>query len=159
MKIDASFPFENCTVYLNKNNENRNIVLLMNKETKNRRNMSYARYLMCVKEKRILEKYEQVDHIDEDKTNDNINNLQILLKLENIRKHHRFMNIKPRMVKMTCPNCNNIFNRRIDNSHVQRKHKNYCCCSLKCQHILQSRRLSKEDMIEIGKNQVIEIFR
>lgn len=40
--------------------------------------ISYSRYLMCVKEGRILSKNEEVDHIDNNKTNDDPSNLQII---------------------------------------------------------------------------------
>ena len=42
---------------------------------------------MCVKLGRYLQPGEEVDHIDNDKTNDSIDNLQILTGEENIRKY------------------------------------------------------------------------
>ena len=44
------------------------------------------RYLLAVKLGRYLTDEEQVDHIDDDKTNDNIDNLQILTVKENAVK-------------------------------------------------------------------------
>jgi hypothetical protein len=41
---------------------------------------------MCQKENRILEDWEEVDHIDDNTMNDNIDNLQILTRTENERK-------------------------------------------------------------------------
>lgn len=48
--------------------------------------ISYARYLMQNNLGRELDKNEEVDHIDNDFTNDDIGNLQILSKEENHRK-------------------------------------------------------------------------
>lgn len=49
----------------------------------------YARYLLEKHLGRKLTKYETVDHIDEDPTNDRLSNLQILSKAENSRKSLR----------------------------------------------------------------------
>ena len=49
-----------------------------------------ARHLMELKEERILDRDEQVDHVDEDKTNDHIDNLQILPVSENIKKNREY---------------------------------------------------------------------
>lgn len=51
-----------------------------------RTSMTYARYLMCVKENRWLKPNEHVDHINNDKKDDRIENLQILSPKDNIRK-------------------------------------------------------------------------
>lgn len=50
---------------------------------------AYARYLMSVKLGRKLSRSEQVDHIDEDKTNDSIDNLQVITQKENLAKNHK----------------------------------------------------------------------
>lgn len=54
------------------------------------RSITYARSLMILKEKRILATEEEVDHVDENKSNDDISNLQILTEAENIRKNTLF---------------------------------------------------------------------
>lgn len=51
-----------------------------------RRTVSYPRHLMMVHLDRELEYWETVDHIDEDFTNDDMDNLQILTRAENIQK-------------------------------------------------------------------------
>lgn len=48
----------------------------------------YARYLMAVKLGRYLTKDEEVDHIDNDCTNNSLDNLQILTRSENVKKEH-----------------------------------------------------------------------
>lgn len=72
--------------YLVTNRENRKTVILYNSKT-DRSTTQYARYLMAVKIGRYLTKDETVDHIDEDKTNDTIDNLQIISLKDNITKH------------------------------------------------------------------------
>ena len=51
-----------------------------------RKTSAYARYLMEQHLGRSLTDEEEVDHIDNDNTNDNIENLQILTREENMRK-------------------------------------------------------------------------
>lgn len=50
---------------------------------------SFARYLMATKRGRYLEKDEEVDHINNNKIDDRISNLQVLTKSENIQKERK----------------------------------------------------------------------
>ncbi len=75
---------------------------------------SLARYQMSVKLGRILAKEETVDHIDGDKTNDQIGNLQILTMQENIRKSASGRS----MVTLICPHCYNPFTREVRQTHL-----------------------------------------
>lgn len=71
------------------------------------RTLSYSKALVEVKEGRLLLENETADHVDEDFTNDNLNNLQILTRPANIIKsfdanperHAKFN-------KHVCPRCN-----------------------------------------------------
>lgn len=66
-----------------------------------RRTQSYPRYLMEQFLGRKLESWEQVDHINEDPTDDRIENFQILTCPENIRK-----SAKPaEKFHFICPTC------------------------------------------------------
>lgn len=69
-----------------KRNGRKSIQIFWNK--KDRTKMSLARFKMQQSLKRKLLKSEQVDHIDEDKTNDDISNLQILSIKKNVEKNH-----------------------------------------------------------------------
>jgi len=71
--------------YLVVNPENRKNVVLYNSEA-DRTTISYARYLMCVHLGYILSDEYEVDHKDDDKTNDRIDNLQVLTKAQNLIK-------------------------------------------------------------------------
>ena len=55
---------------------------------KTRHTQSYPRYLMEQHLGRKLETWEEVDHINDDCTDDRIENYQILTKPENIEKSH-----------------------------------------------------------------------
>lgn len=87
MKITLESPYKEHwkKAYLVVNKENRKHVILFN-NNKDRTTTSYARYLMSCKLQRFLQKTEEVDHIDNDKTNDDIENLQLLSKAANNQK-------------------------------------------------------------------------
>ena len=80
--------------YITTNDEGRKLVIFI-QNGKAVHGTPYARYLMAVKLKRFLNKNEQVDHIDNDKTNDTIENLQILTQKENINKYQETLQRKP----------------------------------------------------------------
>lgn len=88
MKLELEEPFASSWKrgYLQKNREGRTIVCLFN-SNKDRTTIAYARYLMSVKLGRLLEATEEVDHIDNDKSNDSIENLQLLSGAENRQKY------------------------------------------------------------------------
>lgn len=85
-KIETPFDKNWNKAYLIINRENRKMVCLYKNDT-TRKTISYARYLMSVKLGRELTDEETVDHIDNDKTNDSLDNLQILTYKENIAKY------------------------------------------------------------------------
>ena len=120
-------PFDGYKVYgpYMHRNEGRRIVFLVSKD--HRTSMSYARYLLCVREGRWLESDEQADHIDNDKLNDSIDNLQILSPRENTLKGRK----SAIMVTLTCPRCGSIFTRRKKQTHLT-KGGNPSTCSRSC---------------------------
>lgn len=79
----------------------------------------YARLLLEVKIGRRLKGDETVDHIDEDKTNDNLDNLQVLSRSENIRKSQSF---RPEEKYFGfCPVCSNGFSKAMRNVRSNKK--------------------------------------
>lgn len=158
MKIITEYPFNEYIGYTMINKENRRMIHLVHKQNKKRTTISYPRYLISVKEKRMLNLTEQVDHIDGNKTNDSMDNLQILSKKENIRKSFIQSNRTQKMVRLECPNCRIQFEKAQNQSHLVNK-CSFSCCSRDCLHKFLKVLRSKEQMIEIGKNQIIEIFR
>jgi len=80
MKIELEEPFNSMWSYgyLVTNPKNRkNICLVNNRLDDTRTTISYARYLISVKLGMFISKDYEVDHIDDDKTNDNIDNLKL----------------------------------------------------------------------------------
>ena len=159
MKIQLEYPFNDYIGYIVKNPECRkNICLIPLDKTKKRTTISYARYLVSVSEKRILSKKEQVDHIDGNKSNDVISNLQILSAKENTAKYFVQSNKTIKMVKLECPNCGTIFERQIRQTHLQ-KNGCYTSCSRKCSYVILSKGYSISELKSIGENQVVLLFR
>lgn len=163
MKIKLEYPF--CEKwskgYLVTNSENRRNVILYN-NTKDRTTVSYARYLMSVHLGRFLNIDEHVDHIDNDKTNDSITNLQILSQLENSRKQSVFAFGGKKMVQLKCPFCKNIFERKYGNTQLVPSYKNkISCCSRACSHQFNTYRNELDDELLkfISEEQILSVFR
>ena len=96
--------------------ENRWQAMLVKPNNQGRTTLSYARYLMCVHLGRILEKSEQVDHINGDKTDDRIENFQILSSKENREKYNKIDN-PAKLYKHICPVCAVEFTRNKQKSY------------------------------------------
>ena len=134
MKIKLEYPYNQKweSGYIVINSDNRRTLILYNNHD-NRSSTQYARYLLSVKLKRFLTEDETVDHIDGDKTNDNIDNLQILTRAENNRKF-----FKKEDYKCKCPVCGKEFivprsNVRGDKAK-ERILSGLRCCSRQCVH-------------------------
>lgn len=123
MKIEISDYYKDKgydTAYLFVNKEPRRSVVLHGNGDKKALTMSYAKYLYTSHHKcDILEGYE-IDHINNDKLDDRIENLQILSKKENIRKSHP----TKKMVEIICPVCGKTF---MFEAHNLSTHPNPCC--------------------------------
>ena len=143
--------------YLVTNSENRRIVILIDFNNK-KTSTAYARYLLSVKLGRYLNVEEQVDHIDGDKTNDTIENFQILSIGDNNRKSKIETNTTLKMVEMICPMCKSLFIRRHGNSHLGKKGK-FSACSRNCLHLYLKNGYSERELKIIGENQIVRIFR
>lgn len=106
--------------------------LVKNKTT--RTTMSYARYLMSVHLGRILEKYEHVDHINNNRLDDRVENFQILTQVENNRKYSA---INPaRVTEFICPVCETPFTIPTRNVPFRSTQPS---CSKKCSSIKLSK--------------------
>lgn len=97
-----------------------------------RTTVSYARYLMSISLGRILDKEEHVDHIDEDKANDNIDNLQLLSLKDNIVKHMTLKDKFSNDVELVCPVCGITFYRPPRNVNHKISKGKVITCSRKC---------------------------
>ena len=110
-----------------------NLVPIEKENGLKRKTISYARYLMSIKLRRELEKWEQVDHIDNDCGNDCLSNLQILTVSDNNIKEARRRGKK--VVHLICPFCKKNFVRRTGHTHLKGGHNpngKYTACSREC---------------------------
>lgn len=124
------------------NPEGRKTLILFNKRNE-RTSTQYARYLMAVKLGRYLTPEETVDHIDGNKQNDSIDNLQILTLKDNIRK-----TCKKEDYHCVCPICGKHFViPRHKGSGILQKTKilnGTKCCSRECGYKLTAQKLKKK---------------
>jgi hypothetical protein len=85
--------------------DNRLRCVLVHKITKKKQTMSYPRVIMIKHLQRWLEEDEEVDHIDKNPLNNEITNLQVLIKNDHVK-----MDVKRLVpVVFSCPSCNNSF--------------------------------------------------
>lgn len=86
------------------------------------RTLSYPKALVEVREGRVLIENETFDHIDENFKNDDLNNLQILNRFDNIKKT---VNSNPQRArkwfKGICPYCNKEFEKVLNHVIHNRK--------------------------------------
>lgn len=95
--------------------------------------MSLARAKMTVKEGRILSQQEEVDHRDEDRTNDDIDNLQILDKIKHQYKSAGEAFVRTNNNEMvSCPNCGTDFFCDRTRFNVAAEKGKTPCCSRSC---------------------------
>lgn len=109
-------------------------------ENPHRTTISYARYVMAVHIGRRLEKHEEVDHIDNDRTNDDIANLQILSRVENRAKQARIQ-APAAMREMTCDFCGAAFSRRRNQTNHAKPNQKRHYCGKPCAHRATSIRM------------------
>lgn len=95
--------------------------------------MTYARYLLCVREARWLGADEEADHIDDNHLNDDPSNLQVLTPDANKRKSARGLT----MVQLICPGCGDYFERERRQTHLVKGGKFPTSCSRKCAKMVQ----------------------
>lgn len=111
-----------CIYYGNKDNRNQTMWL--------------ARYLMQEHLNRILESSEHVDHKDENKLNDNLENLQILTETENTVKRNKSLAINPEELIVFCSFCSKEIKmnrqKQKDRAKAEREGRNGPFCNRKC---------------------------
>jgi hypothetical protein len=94
-----------------------------------RKTISYPKYLLEQKLKRSLFSYETCDHIDGDYTNNSLDNLQVLTRSDNTKKHAVVYN-KAEEVCCICPECSVSFYAKLTlvrhNNIKQKKAGPFC---------------------------------
>lgn len=111
------------TVYININKEPRRVATLR-KPSEEMHSMSYAKYLYTSYYEIDIPEGEQVDHINGDKMDDRIENLQVISGTYNRQKDHK----RKEMIILICPVCKEefLFEKRNLSSHPNP------CCSRRC---------------------------
>lgn len=132
MKIKIEYPFtekfrEFGKVFVGKE-ERRNIILYYKYDKNKTSAVSMARYMMSVHLGRLLSKDEIVDHIDGDKTNDVIENFQIISVKENNIKALIQQNRTRLFKEFKCGVCGTIFSKE----PRQLMNRKYTFCSRSC---------------------------
>lgn len=79
---------------------------------------------------RLLNADEVVHHINEDKKDNRIENLEVLTASEHA-KHHK-SSIGRKLLEIRCPECSKIFIREKRSTHIIKKTGRYTTCSKKC---------------------------
>lgn len=126
MKEDISEYYKNkgfVTLYININKEPRRVATLR-KSDGTMTSMSYAKYLYTSHYQCEIDKKSHIDHINGNKMDDRIENLQILSMKENILKDKK----RTEMLLLKCPVCGEMFLFPKKNLST---HPNPCC-SRKC---------------------------
>lgn len=125
MEVEVSDFYKNefKKVYIITNKEPRRMACMIRYDN-TRKVISYAKYLYTSYYKCEIPEGYDIDHINNDRMDDRIENLQILSKIENIRKSHR----QKEYVILECPICHKMFQyeKRNLSSHP------HPCCSRKC---------------------------
>lgn len=125
MKIEISEWYKNKgfdKAYTVINKDNRRMCLLVGKQ--NRTTISYAKYLYTSHYNVDVFEGDHVDHINGDKTDDRLENLQVISGTYNRQKDH----VHKEMIELECPVCNRkfLFKKPNLNSHPNP------CCSRRC---------------------------
>ena len=92
-----------------KRRDGRSIVIHYDTDTGSHRTQSYPRYLMEQVDGQSLTDDKQVDHINDDKTDNRIENFQLLSPLENVQKYNQSINRSPSTILKICDVCGKQF--------------------------------------------------
>ena len=103
---------------------------------------------------RILTTNEVVHHINGNKKDNRIENLELMTNSEHV-KHHSKKTIK--MVSLKCPECTTIFERKRGQTFLIKKNYKYTCCSRTCQAKF-SRKIQLYGMTDIIQKSISENF-
>lgn len=127
MKIELQEPFKSLWLkgYLrvDKTDGRKRLDLVNN--YKERTTISYARYLFSVHLGYIVPDHLHVDHINDDQTDDRLENYQLLTPNENTAKKARFVDV-------TCPQCSKITTMRFGDYNWKVKSRTNIFCSSSC---------------------------
>lgn len=129
----GSYPYLDYRVYkVYHKKQDRYYAILWSKN--NRTSVSWAKYVFTTHIGRLLNQGEEVDHINNIRTDDRIENLQILLSRDNKIKAATGRN----MVTLICRGCGCEFTRERRHTHLI-KGGSYSSCSRSCSAKINNR--------------------
>jgi hypothetical protein len=110
--------------------DGRKHVIIYNAATNKRKTVSYPKYLLQYEQGLEYNKGDTTDHIDENFKNDNLTNLQVLERGENVRKSMQQEHRKAKRKDFICPQCNKLFQqfaRQVQGNQIkQQKAAPFC---------------------------------
>lgn len=130
--LPSLYPFTDYTVYgpIYHKQEKRMMVVIVHKQNeKVRSSLSYARYLYQTHHAIKLDQNQHIDHIDNDRLNDTISNLQVLSDKENKDKYSSTL-IKHTII-LTCDRCGEQF-ERLESQSCKMRGGLHNFCSKQC---------------------------
>lgn len=101
----------------------------------------YSRYLYCVSKGVSLPSHIHVDHIDNDRTNDTLQNLQELSSTDNLIKQSAHSVYMAKKLTTDCPVCGVTFTRALNNTPHGGKPGKTMFCSKKCSDMGNGKKL------------------
>lgn len=120
MKIGSSAPFSEFDCYkVFHKGMSRWQVCLKHRETGARSTILFSKFLMSVSLGRRLRPEEEVDHVNGDKSDDRLENLEVVTKSENLKRQAAIRRDKS-LVHLECPSCSQTFSRPIHRTHLRR---------------------------------------
>ena len=105
-----------------KRRDGREIVVFYDQSTGRTTSMSYPKYLMGAPDG------SEVHHKDEDRTNNDVSNLEVLSHNEHVRRHTK----DPTTIEISCDNCGNTAFKLKKNVKMSRKLDKKLYCGRKC---------------------------
>lgn len=111
-KIKCAYPYDGYVGYINTNPENRKIILMYKyiNGIKTFKLITLAKYLIETNFKIIVPENYEIDHVNNDKTDNRLENSQMIPKWLNILKQ-QYDNNDFIIYKIKCPICNRVVDK------------------------------------------------
>lgn len=131
MRIQAPVPFEEYKAYkIFHRKMGRWLVCLVPLDGGKRTTILYSKFVMSISLGRILTRDEEVDHVDGDKTNDALANLEVVTRRENRRRYD--MANPGKVLRLKCAYCGCSFSRRRNQTSYSKPGQMADYCSRRC---------------------------
>lgn len=133
MIIDGKGPYKDCKIYVITNyKQGFRKSACIYKNSKFIKCIGYAKYLVESENNIVIPDGYEVDHIDGDRTNDILINLQIISKEMNNLKQKYETGDFTRYVRLVCPYCGKQFEIEDRNYNIKLIYNKFITCSRSC---------------------------